>query len=176
MLSTPLETCSRVLARHERKRQNGVSLIEVLVAIVILSFGLLGLAGLQMTALRSNQSALERSTVVMEAYSILDAMRSNPQATKDGEFNVGFGPVTGGSGFAEQQIFSWRNRLMASLGPAATGSIDCSEIAIAGLDADVSPTACTVIIRWDDSRGLIGSSTQSFTTEATISAPPRVAP
>jgi type IV pilus assembly protein PilE len=42
------------------RRQHGVGLIEVLIAVVILAIGLLGLAGLQMHTLRDNESAFER--------------------------------------------------------------------------------------------------------------------
>ena len=44
-------------ARHS---QRGVGLIEVLIAVLVLSFGMLGMVGLQTWSLRNNQSALER--------------------------------------------------------------------------------------------------------------------
>ena len=57
--------------------QRGATLIEVLVAMLVLSIGLLGLAGMQMTALKSNQSAYYRSQATVLAYDIIDRMRAN---------------------------------------------------------------------------------------------------
>ena len=64
--------------RHGRARAvAGVGLIEVLIAVVVLAFGLLGIAAMQITSLRSSQSALERSQAVAQSYAMFDAMRAN---------------------------------------------------------------------------------------------------
>ena len=58
--------------------QSGFSLLEVLVALLILSIGLLGIAGLQVTSKRSNFEALQRTTATMLANDILERIRGNP--------------------------------------------------------------------------------------------------
>ncbi len=55
----------------------GFTLIEVLVSVVIFSVGLLGLAGLQATGLKLNQSSMLRSQATLLTYDILDAIRAN---------------------------------------------------------------------------------------------------
>ena len=60
------------------KRQYGFTLLEVLIALLILSIGLLGLAALQTTGLRSNQMASMRTLATEAAYDITDRMRANP--------------------------------------------------------------------------------------------------
>ena len=55
----------------------GFTLLEVLVALLVLSIGLLGLAGLQTLSLRNNQSAFQRSQAVVLAYDALDRVRGN---------------------------------------------------------------------------------------------------
>ena len=55
----------------------GFTLIEVLIAMLVLAVGLLGLAGLQATSLRNNQSAYNRSQATQLAYDIADRMRAN---------------------------------------------------------------------------------------------------
>lgn len=57
--------------------QKGFTLLEVLIALLILSIGLLGLAALQTTGLRSNQMASMRTTATELAYDIADRMRAN---------------------------------------------------------------------------------------------------
>ena len=58
--------------------QAGMSLIEVLVTVLVLSVGLLGIAALQFVSKRSNFEALQRTTATMLAYDILERMRANP--------------------------------------------------------------------------------------------------
>ncbi|MFC1665830.1 type IV pilus modification protein PilV [Pseudomonadota bacterium] len=59
-------------------KQDGLSLIEILVTIVILAIGLLGLAGLQMTGVRNNHTAYQRTQASSLAYEIMDRIRANP--------------------------------------------------------------------------------------------------
>ncbi len=58
-------------------RNNGFTLIEVLIATVILAIGLLGLAALQVNSLKNNQSAYMRTQATQMAYDMADRMRSN---------------------------------------------------------------------------------------------------
>mgnify|MGYP001451049550 CR=1 FL=1 len=59
-------------------KQRGVSLIEVLVAVVILSVGILGIAGIQVVSLQQNRSSIYRAEALQLANDILDRMRANP--------------------------------------------------------------------------------------------------
>lgn len=139
-----------------RSLQTGVSLIEVLIAVLVLSLGLLGLAGLQMTALRSNQSAHERSMAVIESYSIVDAMRVDRNNAINGTFNLALNATPAGTTFAARELIKWRTRLVANLGSDATGSVVCN-----GAD-------CTVIVQWNDSRGVAGAAQQQIATEVQL--------
>lgn len=60
------------------KREHGFSLLEVLVAVVVLSMGLLGLAGLQVLGLKFNHQSYERTQATLLTYDIIDRMRANP--------------------------------------------------------------------------------------------------
>lgn len=137
-------------------RQQGVGLIEVLITVLVLSIGLLGLAGLQLTSLRSNQSAMERSLGVVQSYSIIEAIRADVDSARQGRFNVGLDTTPSGNTFPAQSLTLWRDQLRANLGPGAAGSVDCNA------------TQCTVIVRWDDSRGLDGSAVQQVVTEVQL--------
>lgn len=58
-------------------RMNGVSLIEVLVSLVILSIGVLAVVALQMVAKRNNADAGQRTIAAQLAYDIIERMRAN---------------------------------------------------------------------------------------------------
>ncbi len=59
-------------------RQHGFTLLELLIALLVLSIGLLGLAALQTIGLRSNQMASMRTVANQMTYDITDRMRANP--------------------------------------------------------------------------------------------------
>jgi len=58
-------------------RQKGLSLIEVMIALAVFSFGLLALAALMASGLKYNTSALHRSYATNQAYDMADRMRAN---------------------------------------------------------------------------------------------------
>ncbi|WP_232073166.1 type IV pilus modification protein PilV [Variovorax sp. RA8] len=60
-----------------RRRASGFSLIEVLVALLVLSFGLLGMVGLQAMALQNNREARLQSVAVDLARELAEMMRGN---------------------------------------------------------------------------------------------------
>lgn len=125
----------------------GFSLIEVLVSLLVLSIGLLGLAGLQVSAVAFNHSAYMRTQATNLAYEISDRMRANRQAALDDAYNGGFAvtpPLCGddvdGGTVAEQDVSAWRISLSCTL-PGGNGSVD--------LDGE----RLTVVVRWDEARG-----------------------
>ena len=59
-------------------RQQGLSLIEVMIALAVFSFGLLALAALMASGLKYNTSALHRSYATSQAYDIAERMRGQP--------------------------------------------------------------------------------------------------
>lgn len=62
--------------------QNGSSMIEVIIAIVITVMGLLGVAGLQLNALKYQKTSAQRSEAMQAAYDIGERMRANAVAAK----------------------------------------------------------------------------------------------
>ncbi len=69
----------------------GFGMVEVLVALVVLSIGMLSIAGLQLISIRSVHSSFVRGQAVLSAYDIADRMRANRLAVVDINGNaVGF--------------------------------------------------------------------------------------
>jgi len=67
-----------------RKSAKGFSLIELLVAVLVMGIGVLGITGLQMVSLQNNRGALVRSEAVQLAYDMMDRIRANPAGTPAG--------------------------------------------------------------------------------------------
>ena len=65
------------LGTHQSHSQNGFSLVELLVAVLVLGVGILGVSGLQLVSLQNNRDALMRSDAQQMAYDILDRVRVN---------------------------------------------------------------------------------------------------
>ncbi|HPE00801.1 MAG: hypothetical protein RLZ55_1007 [Actinomycetota bacterium] len=120
-------------------RQRGLSMVEILVAIVVLSIGLLGLAGLQANSLRTSQSALYRSQAATFAEDMAERMRANLGGARTYEIDMSAAAPTGTS-VADRDRAEWLARL-ANL-PAGDGAI--------AIDA-VNRTV-TITVQWDDSR------------------------
>ncbi|MDH3513267.1 MAG: type IV pilus modification protein PilV [Gammaproteobacteria bacterium] len=72
------------IATYGRSFQTGFSLIEVLVALLVLSIGLLGLAALQTTSLKFNTDSYLRTQATYFVYDIVDRMRANSDSIVDG--------------------------------------------------------------------------------------------
>jgi len=72
----------------KRAADSGFTLVEVLVALVVLSIGLLGLAALQLSSLQFNTNSLFRTQATVAAYDIIDRMRSNRAGFKANAYQV----------------------------------------------------------------------------------------
>lgn len=77
----------------DKSRQNGVSLIEVLVTLVILAIGLLGIAGMQVMSVKNTQVAAQRSIATQQAYDIAERIRANLAGAVAGDYDV-LGAIT----------------------------------------------------------------------------------
>jgi type IV pilus assembly protein PilV len=81
---------------HSRQ-ESGFTLLEILVAIVVLSIGLLGLAGLQAVSLNNNQAAYYRSIASQQAYDMADRIRANLVGVGAGNYDALTAGLPGGN-------------------------------------------------------------------------------
>ena len=129
----------------------GFSLIEVLVAIVVLSVGLLGLAALQVSGLRVGQSSFYRAQAAQFAADMADRMRANLGDARNYTLAL-TDPTPTGTSIRDRDRAEWRTRLRTL--PGGNGAI--------AIDQDVNNMdVVTITVRWDDSRGG-GATDQTF--------------
>lgn len=106
--------------------QHGFSLVEVLIALAVLSIGLLGLAALQTVSLKAGHDSYQRTQATMLAYDIVDRMRANPVGLAAGKYNSVTVSTNPGSTdcvsascttdqIADYDIRSWHSILAAKL-------------------------------------------------------------
>ena len=136
----------RRAALSQRVASTGFTLIEVLVAVLVTSLGLLGLAILQARSTDFNHSAYLRSQATQLAYVITDRMRANRRAALNGEYDaVDFAdpqPVCGeqaAGSIAVRDIAAWRSAIGCSL-PQGHARIQRNG------------SVFTIGVQWDDSR------------------------
>ena len=121
--------------RRGIRQQRGFTLIESLIALVVLSVGLLGIAALYLETLRAGRSALYRTEAVTMAADIADRMRANRNPA-----NAYTG--AGQNAIAQADLDTW-NDAVASL-PGGAGEIEF----IDGLG--VTPSTYIIRVTWTD--------------------------
>jgi type IV pilus assembly protein PilV len=119
-----------------RRRQAGLSLVEVLVTVVLVGVGLLGIAGLQLTSVQNTNSAAQRFQATLLAEDIVERMRANRAQAMNGRYEIGVGAAVGSVGLARDDLLAWR----AALGELPGGD--------GGVEFDGNEA--TVTVRWQD--------------------------
>ena len=170
-------------------RQRGISLIEVLMAVLIFSVGLIGLAGLMVMASRSNHAAYLRTQVTFLAGNMADRMRANPMGLWNGAYNASgsasyptstnqtcskASPCTPAQ-VAVRDQYEW-SQLLKTLLPDASATISCTGKAGLGYDPSAQMGmrppyggTCAMTISWTERKvvatGKNDTPTQSFAWE-----------
>lgn len=109
------------------RRTGGFSLIEVLIALVILSVGLLGIAAMVAVSMKSKYSSYQRSQASALAYGILDRMRANRAPAAASMYDVAVGNTVGNA-LTSQSISG------PPSGDCTGTSANCNTSQIAALD------------------------------------------
>jgi type IV pilus assembly protein PilV len=139
------------------KRHAGFTLIEAMVALVVLAVGMLGIAGLYVTTLRSGGSAIYRMQAVNLATDLADRIRANRTA------NVAYAGAAVDNNcygaaavdclpaaMAANDLFVWRAQVAASL-PGG--------VAVVAVPAGVAPFTYTITVFWTETGGQVPSYT-----------------
>lgn len=116
-------------------KQNGFSLIEALIAFMIISVGMLGIASLQTLSMKAGHTAIIRTAAVFNVDDILDRMRANPSQIAAYTVDV---TGTGTDGGCSDVVGS-----STSPNTVTSTAIECTSIQIAADD----------IYRWKRSLG-----------------------
>ena len=130
------------------RQHRGFSLIEVLIALIILSVGMLGIAGLYVQSMQAGRTSMFRHNAVTLAGDIADRIRSNPSA--GAAYTAAAGAdnncIDGGvnctpAQMAAQDIQLWQEQ--------ADSSLPNGEVTVA-LDNGVVPPSYQITVGWDE--------------------------
>ncbi|MET1067092.1 MAG: type IV pilus modification protein PilV [Pseudomonas prosekii] len=149
------------MRQRGRRAQEGMTLIEVLVALVILTVGLLGAAAIQVNALKYTDSARMTSQASFIAYDMMDRIRANSGA----DYTVA-PPTSGNLSVArDQDLYDFISNIVSFGGPTATGSVALNQ------------RVYTITITWDDSRAAnVANSRRSFVLTSRAAVDPVTSP
>ena len=140
-------------------RQDGFTLIEVLIAVLVISIGLLGMAGLQTSGIQQSHNSYLKTQASMLAYDMADRMRSNLAGVNTGQYdavdsmndpvNAAPGCISSGSACsatetATNDIYEWTHKdassSIASQLPSGYGMIE------------KNGAIFTITVLWDEAR------------------------
>jgi type IV pilus assembly protein PilV len=124
-----------------RQSSRGFSLVEILIALVILGVGLLGLVGLQVSSLHASDGAYLRTQASILAYNLFDRMRANVDQAKASAYDralddavettnlncVGASASCSASQLAEWDLAQWMEQVTAEL-PEGTASVTTTAV------------------------------------------------
>jgi type IV pilus assembly protein PilV len=165
------------------KAERGVTLLEVLIAILIISFGMLGMAGMQSVGMKFNLGAAQRTAATLLANDMADRMRANAAGVTAGSYNSLFsggtavancGNVTGctTAELAQNDMYEWNQAIQAVL-PGGQGFVCLDDspadgTGYASLSAagcpSVPPTNSAYVIKiwWDEERSVANPAKKQF--------------
>lgn len=156
-----------MMASARAPQNGGFTLIEVLIAILVLSIGLLGLAALQISGLQNGQQSYQRAQASALAYDIADRMRANRAVAAAGGYTVAMGALPSAAAspdcstatcsatqLAAWDIANWALRVKSTL-TNGDAVILCTACA--------SGTVQAIIVSWQEkAAGAAGLTTESF--------------
>ncbi len=166
-----------------KKKEEGFTLLEVLVAVLVFSFGLLGIAGMMTISVRNNHNGYLRSQANFLAENMMDRMRANPTALWNdayaGQAAIGttLCDLTTPCNFQELAAFDmeqWAQSLQVSL-PNGIGNIACvsnealpTSIVTANAPSIWFPAPpyngiCTITVTWNESTRTAAQDQQTMT-------------
>lgn len=121
------------------RKQTGFSMVELLVSVVIMSIGVLGMAGLQIISMQQNRSALLQGEATLRANDILDRIRANPDTAYAAVLNATPAVTTNCVGnncseaeMAAYDIAQWQCSINSTAADGSTHTV-CGNFAIEGL-------------------------------------------
>ena len=140
-----------LINRVSNTKQTGVSLVEVLVAVVVISVGLLGVAALQISTLQNNHNSLLRTQANALADDILDRIRANrANATFYARALGDPAPAADGSQ-AQNDLVEWYGLIQTLLPAAKSGAKADGQIVVntAAPASAINPQV-TITIQWGE--------------------------
>ncbi|MEM9173234.1 MAG: type IV pilus modification protein PilV [Pseudomonadota bacterium] len=142
-------------------RHQGYTLLEILVATLLLTTGLIGVATMQVNGTRLNNSAYLRSQATIQAYDIVDRMRANLTNARIGGYDIQLAdPIPAAAAdIAQTDLFQWRTNIDYHL-PSGTGAV----VTAASPAVDI-PARVTVTVQWQDGRAAADVRTFTLTTD-----------
>ncbi len=126
------------------RSQQGITLVEAMIALLVISVGLLGIASLQLTAMNQNTSSLNHSQAVWYAYNMSDRIRANIT-----QFN-GYNGIDTTNGYSQDCITANCSDAQMRTADAADWSAMVSNLPAGRGVINLGNDGLEITVMWDD--------------------------
>ena len=169
------------MRKKPRSWQRGFTLLEVLVALLVMSFGMLGISSLMLVTTRVNTSSVTKQLAIQSANNIIDRIRANRAAAIANAYNVNDLATTGTPSYpatpgadcsstscsptdlATYDVWYWLTKDVGQL-PLGSGAV--------ATQAFGSNTLVTITVQWNDApaQKMVGAAASSVSSAPHIAA------
>lgn len=155
--------------------QTGTGLIEVLIALIIISVGMLGIASLYVTTLQAKTTSLSRMKAIYLAQDMADRMRANPTAITS--YNLASTATTSSTSYcatsctdaekaaslAAYDLYEWDRMIFDTTNGTGLPGTVVRSIAVTAATAS-SPSLVEINLGWNE----VNSGTLTYTLQVQL--------
>lgn len=118
-----------------RKRQNGAGLIDALIALIIMTFGMVSISGMLTSSLTNTMYSEIHFQVKYLSQEMIEQLTANKEAARSGQYNIGFDDADPSGDWISDSLTAWKNRVRLAL-PDGAAQIACTI------------ESCDITLRW----------------------------
>jgi len=118
-----------------KKRQNGAGLMDALIALVIVTFGMVSISGMLTSSLTNTMYSEIHFQIKYLSQEMIEQLTANKEAARGGQYNIGFDDADPSGDWISDSLTAWKDRVRLAL-PEGAAQIACTT------------ESCDITLRW----------------------------
>jgi len=159
----PLKVRNSRVISSQGISEKGFTMIEVVIAMLVLMVGLLGIASMQTYGVQATMKSHQQAIAMVQAQDIADRIRTNISGLRSTQYTnaipgaapnptcIALAATCTPAELAATDLFNWQAENAASL-PLGQGSITCTDIDAGTAGTLEAGSSCIITLRWDGNR------------------------